>query len=389
MNILVVTNLYPPNTIGGYEIACADTVRLLSQSGHHIYVLTSHCTHVDDLLDHSADYTIDRSLLLHTNWSSNFRVYPSTQVSNANIETMQAVLAAYKPNAVYCWNLYGLGALFVNYIASIHNVPKVLHLMDLAILSYMPTTRRQLYHLLNRWPQTAHLLIPHFDHVIFISHFLRQRFLRHITHHSTSVLYPPIAKLPKSTSSTPPESSPNRSLSLAYVGQLEEHKGIFHLCQQLYEYTEYYGSCLALTIYTFPPNPSKLRRLSRYSHFINCRVGLDREQLLSLLSSHDLGIFPSLWEEPFGISQLELMSVGIPVLSSGRGGSSEVGVHLRNILYYNPSSRMTLFDILHLIRREPFLLKEIGLSGQRNTIERFCPTKYLENLDRTFNRIAK
>jgi len=41
MKILVVTNLYPPQHIGGYELGCRDVVEKLCARGHNVRVLTS------------------------------------------------------------------------------------------------------------------------------------------------------------------------------------------------------------------------------------------------------------------------------------------------------------------------------------------------------------
>ena len=41
MKILIITNLYPPYTIGGYELACYDVAEGLRQKGHEVFILTS------------------------------------------------------------------------------------------------------------------------------------------------------------------------------------------------------------------------------------------------------------------------------------------------------------------------------------------------------------
>ena len=41
MRILVVSNLYPPHIIGGYELGCRDIVEALKRRGHELLVLTS------------------------------------------------------------------------------------------------------------------------------------------------------------------------------------------------------------------------------------------------------------------------------------------------------------------------------------------------------------
>ena len=41
MKILVVSNLYPPQHVGGYELGCRDVVEKLRARGHDVRVLTS------------------------------------------------------------------------------------------------------------------------------------------------------------------------------------------------------------------------------------------------------------------------------------------------------------------------------------------------------------
>ena len=41
LRILVITNLYPPQVLGGYERSIADFARLLQHRGHTVLVLTS------------------------------------------------------------------------------------------------------------------------------------------------------------------------------------------------------------------------------------------------------------------------------------------------------------------------------------------------------------
>ncbi|MFQ5772284.1 MAG: hypothetical protein ACE5HX_17245, partial [bacterium] len=41
MRILVISNLYPPYFVGGYELGCRDVVDGLKARGHHVKVLTS------------------------------------------------------------------------------------------------------------------------------------------------------------------------------------------------------------------------------------------------------------------------------------------------------------------------------------------------------------
>ena len=41
MKVLVVSNLYPPEVIGGYELSCRQVVDGLRSAGHDVRVLTT------------------------------------------------------------------------------------------------------------------------------------------------------------------------------------------------------------------------------------------------------------------------------------------------------------------------------------------------------------
>src|SRR4051794_6519676 len=41
MRILVISNIYPPYYLGGYELACAEVVDALRRRGHQVTVLTA------------------------------------------------------------------------------------------------------------------------------------------------------------------------------------------------------------------------------------------------------------------------------------------------------------------------------------------------------------
>ena len=64
MNLLVVTNLYPPQELGGYGRSIADFVWGLRERGHNIQVLTSDAPHLGANSGHGPSETVDRRLQL-------------------------------------------------------------------------------------------------------------------------------------------------------------------------------------------------------------------------------------------------------------------------------------------------------------------------------------
>jgi glycogen(starch) synthase len=108
MRILVISNLYPPHYIGGYELGCRDVVEALKSRGHQIKVLTS--THgVPEARVEGDVYRWLRTggeeprprgrvgiavRLLQKEWT--------------NQNSFRALVEAFDPELVYVWNPVGI-----------------------------------------------------------------------------------------------------------------------------------------------------------------------------------------------------------------------------------------------------------------------------------------
>lgn len=72
-------------------------------------------------------------------------------------------------------------------------------------------------------------------------------------------------------------------------------------------------------------------------------------------------LFPLQWEEPFGLTMIEAMAVGTPVLVFARGSAPEIVVDGETGFLVNPSAD----DI-----RGDFLIKKTGIEGMKEAVER-------------------
>ncbi|MFO1498390.1 MAG: glycosyltransferase [Verrucomicrobiota bacterium] len=108
MKILVLTNLYPPAYIGGYELICQTVVEGLRQRGHQIEILTS---------DHQrrracpseVEPPVDRSLRIHGLYGHPWRgVLRLSSIERHNNARLRDTLMQSKPDLVYVWNMGGL-----------------------------------------------------------------------------------------------------------------------------------------------------------------------------------------------------------------------------------------------------------------------------------------
>jgi hypothetical protein len=108
MKILVLSNLYPPNAVGGYERLCAMVADRLAQRGHRISVLTSDYGTVQP----PPDQNVERTLKLLTG-NTIYEPFTGTDaqreaIARHNLHQLEKKLAQEKPGVVLVGNLYFL-----------------------------------------------------------------------------------------------------------------------------------------------------------------------------------------------------------------------------------------------------------------------------------------
>jgi hypothetical protein len=110
VKILLVSNLYPPNAVGGYERLCATISAALAKRGHRLSVLTSDFGTARPVHE---DFPVERTLRLLVSPQSIYRPFegsPSERddVNRGNVATLARKLDADHPDVVLVGNLYFL-----------------------------------------------------------------------------------------------------------------------------------------------------------------------------------------------------------------------------------------------------------------------------------------
>jgi len=135
MRILVVSNLYPPMHIGGYEMGCRTLVDALRARGHDVRVLTSPSTRPAD----QPQPHVVRSLQMTAHTPAAMRAGRSiepgaTVLARASHPTNTAIMLQhieqFEPDCVYLFNVFGIGGLALMDALQVLHYPWALHLMD-------------------------------------------------------------------------------------------------------------------------------------------------------------------------------------------------------------------------------------------------------------------
>jgi glycosyltransferase involved in cell wall biosynthesis len=136
MRILVLSNLYPPDFFGGYELGCRQAADALAEAGHEVLVLTS-----APRVPVPPEPRVRRALRLTDLYnpylqSKHHLVTLGLQHAGAcfvdafNVHVLLEVQDSFGPDVVYVWNLVGLGGLGLMLSLGQVGIPWVWHLMD-------------------------------------------------------------------------------------------------------------------------------------------------------------------------------------------------------------------------------------------------------------------
>jgi len=105
---------------------------------------------------------------------------------------------------------------------------------------------------------------------------------------------------------------------------------------------------------------------------------LDREGLSALFARNNVLVFPSIVEEGFGISQVEALASGLVVVSSGTGGAREIIRDRVDGLLFPAGNQRALAEALFQLHANPELFANLQANSQKRAIEFSVPKSVLK-----------
>ncbi len=175
----------------------------------------------------------------------------------------------------------------------------------------------------------------------------------------------------------PPASPPRRAL---YAGRIHPTKGLDVVIRALAE-----SPSIHLAVAGHEDDPAYAARVRSDARAlgVDSRVSwlghVSREEVLHLLASHDVFIYPSIAAESGRLGLLEGLAAGAIVVTSAVGAPREVLVDGQNALVFPPGDAAALRECLQRLRAEPELGGALAAAG-RETARR-------ESLDRTLDAV--
>jgi len=389
VRILVVSNLYPPFFEGGYEIGCKQAVDALKDKGHEVLVLTSYYgIGKPAVLD-------DVYRLLRFSLDPLCRKILYKELKNRFV--MKNICRWFKPERVFIWNLTHV-SVAVALVAQNMGIPVCYYVFDGWLANWESDQWSGIQNsssIIARLIRTVGFLfglksmikLPYLHNAIFASAFLKNMaVLKGKARNENVVVWWGI----NAERFIPRERDSSTAIKLLYVGQIIGHKGVHTIVKALDIVKKTIGQSRKITLTIVGDTLQVPEYVSELQHIISMR-GLehciqfagkhDNEQLPEVYADHDIFVFASIWDEPFGITLLEAMASGLAVVATDTGGSAEILEDSINALVFekdNPDSCAT--QIIKLINT-PHLFNTISMGGRRTVEQKFRFDKMIDSLE--------
>jgi len=359
--ILVVTNLLPPQEMGGYGRTVWEFSRELIARGHTVRVLTADMPHLTrkPTPEHAAfEQHVSRKLKLVGDWKEGAVVLEPdadrrVAMLRANHQTIMREIETFAPTAIMAGNLDLAGHFFIQ-PALDRGIP-VLHRLGNAFPGYeaAQSPRGPLFCLAgcSAWVNEG---IRAKDYPI-----------------SRYEVVPPGSPLTEYYRAWTPQ---RKKLRIAYAGLLMPYKGAHVLVDALAHLanTGIDFECTLAGDTTRPEYLESMRAVATKQGFLE-RLSfpgfLGKAELAALYARSNVLVFPSVFEEPFGKTQIEAMAAGLLVVSSGSGGASEIIEHGKTGLLFKAADARALAERLVSAHRNPAAAERIALAGQARAFE--------------------
>ena len=111
------------------------------------------------------------------------------------------------------------------------------------------------------------------------------------------------------------------------------------------------------------------------------------QEMPRMYRSAEFCIYPSCFEEPFGLVMLESMACARPLVVSRAGGMPEVIKEGENGFLVDMHDHYQLADRCGLLLREPQLARQLGRAGRRLVETSFTRHSMTENTIEVYTRV--
>lgn len=320
MRILILSNIFPPGFIGGYELGALDVAKGLQACAHEVLVLTSDYF-LDDGLELSP-LNVSRSLVCNSlsHERDNKDCIHHLYYSFHNIRVLGSAIRRFKPDVVLTFNLNGLGVFSIIQFLQKIQMPTIIYLMDnifdgLDVGSPGHKKYEKVFGVLEFSSSTR---------IIAMSNNVTREVSGILNLDLGNVTYIPgwVNFVPQQLVHTPTKQ--RKETKFVFCSRVAQHKGIDIVIEAAYQLVQQGFTQFTIDVYgggQLAPFLQKVKA-KNLSDYIAYKGLVSKDQMLLVLSQYDALLFPTWEREAFGFVASEAAVAGcFPIMTAGIGAS--------------------------------------------------------------------
>lgn len=399
--VLIISNRFPPDTEGGYERSCAEVVHELRRRGFEVHVLTRRSS------GSTKEVGVSRVL---THRASSNRMLLVTGLF-ADMKDLRSSLQAerdFMPDVVYLWGMTGLSQLASAELMRRH--PSVAYIADFWLGDLLSGRRFPdgFVHQAMALSTRAIAPVPWLSRIVnsaasaftrrywgkwascapFVFQFdseymkrsieadnIRLGHVRIIPHGIALAEYPMRGKWVHNEANG----------RLLFLGRVVPSKGVETLIRAIplvqCDIPDVQLTVAGPVTDTYREHLYSVARDAGVSAAVSFVGEVPHEDVSKLFANHRALVFPSEWEEPFGIVLIEAMASGIPVVCTGRGGSKEIVQDERTGLLFTSGDAISLATQVVRVLKSPRLSNELARAARHRVEERYSLEEMVDAIE--------
>lgn len=432
MKILIVSNLYPPHHVGGYELRCSQVAEYLQLNGNEIRVLTSSYrlptdgTGSEKDIDESvAGVHVERSLHhygLQRQPSGRPYTLAMARRQLADTRRFARVLEEFRPDIVSWWNLEGITKTILPIPAS-RGIPDVCFIDDMWMVreygtrgenesllwfrfwdgNWGPVPFRGLLQIaLARWGRKVQyegIPTQRFPnrprHVCFVSEFMR------VEHRTAGLFFPSSEVIYGGVScerfcvQRAIVDFERGRLRFLYVGYIEPHRGLHTIVDALELVPPDLRESIELSVvHSGPPKPgkyveqikTKIEQLG-LSQMVTFLGNVRHDEMPGVYREHHVLISASTRPEGLPMAMMEALCGGCAVITTGSGGAIEIA-DIAELPIFPKDHPLALSRLIAKLARDRGLVFEIASRGQKVALREFTFARMAERICDTLQMLC-
>jgi glycosyltransferase involved in cell wall biosynthesis len=193
------------------------------------------------------------------------------------------------------------------------------------------------------------------------------------------------------------DKSDGRSFTVGFLGRVAPEKGL-HVLAEAYRLLRQSGDLpqarFEVAGYMAPDcvpylndTQKKLKEAGLKDEF-RYRGVLDRAEKIGFLRQLDVMSIPATYDEPKGVSLLEAMACGVPVVQPRRGGFTEIVEKTGGGLLVQPDDPQSLADGILEVYRNQQLAADLGVKGFRGVREHYTSAHMADRVLDAYEKAA-